>query len=86
MNMEKKRTANPKDLPLGIYEENPDPITREREPLIFLKELEGYKDKQAGSGMAFAAKREIANLLLNTEDIIICDPEGDYSPKEKGQK
>ena len=34
-----------------------------------------------GSGKSFAAKREIANCFLITEDdIIICDPESEYAP------
>lgn len=34
-----------------------------------------------GSGKSFAAKREIANcFLLTDDDIIICDPEGEYYP------
>ena len=34
-----------------------------------------------GSGKSFAAKREIANVFLVTEDdIIICDPEAEYGP------
>lgn len=34
-----------------------------------------------GSGKSFSAKREIANVFLVTEDdIIICDPEAEYSP------
>ena len=34
-----------------------------------------------GSGKSFAAKREIANVFLVTgDDIIICDPEGEYYP------
>ena len=34
-----------------------------------------------GSGKSFAAKREIANLFITTkDDIIICDPEGEYYP------
>ena len=34
-----------------------------------------------GSGKSFAAKREIANAFLITQDdITICDPEGEYSP------
>ena len=33
-----------------------------------------------GSGKSFSAKREIANAILVTDDdIIICDPEGEYS-------
>ena len=34
-----------------------------------------------GSGKSFSAKREIANcFLLTTDDIIICDPEAEYTP------
>ena len=34
-----------------------------------------------GSGKSFAAKREIVNVFLITrDDIIICDPESEYSP------
>ena len=34
-----------------------------------------------GSGKSFSAKREIANTVLVTkDDIIICDPEGEYYP------
>jgi type IV secretory pathway VirB4 component len=34
-----------------------------------------------GSGKSFAAKREITNAILITkDDIIICDPEAEYSP------
>lgn len=34
-----------------------------------------------GSGKSFSAKREIANVFLATDDdIIICDPESEYSP------
>ena len=34
-----------------------------------------------GSGKSFSAKREISNAFLVTQDdIIICDPEGEYSP------
>ena len=34
-----------------------------------------------GSGKSFAAKREIANVFLVTDDdIIICDPEAEYAP------
>lgn len=34
-----------------------------------------------GSGKSFAAKREIANVFLVTDDdIIICDPEAEYGP------
>ena len=34
-----------------------------------------------GSGKSFAAKREIANVILVTDDdVIICDPEAEYAP------
>ena len=34
-----------------------------------------------GSGKSFAAKREISNaFLLTDDDIIVCDPEGEYYP------
>jgi type IV secretory pathway VirB4 component len=34
-----------------------------------------------GSGKSFAAKREIANnFLITTDDIIVCDPENEYTP------
>ena len=34
-----------------------------------------------GSGKSFSAKREMTNAFLITkDDIIICDPEGEYSP------
>ncbi len=34
-----------------------------------------------GSGKSFSVKEEIAFLLLNTDDdILICDPEGEYAP------
>lgn len=34
-----------------------------------------------GSGKSFAAKREIVNVFLSTQDdIIVCDPEGEYFP------
>ncbi len=42
-----------------------------------------------GSGKSFSAKREIANAFLATDDdVIICDPESEYSPlvqRFKGQ-
>ena len=32
-----------------------------------------------GSGKSFSAKREMANAILVTDDdVIICDPEGEY--------
>lgn len=34
-----------------------------------------------GSGKSFAAKREIAGVVLSTEDhVMICDPEAEYAP------
>lgn len=34
-----------------------------------------------GAGKSFSAKREMTNaFLITSEDIIICDPEGEYSP------
>ena len=34
-----------------------------------------------GSGKSFSAKREIVNVFLMTkDDLLICDPEGEYSP------
>lgn len=37
-----------------------------------------------GSGKSFAAKQEIINVVLNTDDeILIIDPEGEYSPLAK---
>ncbi|MBE5837521.1 VirB4-like conjugal transfer ATPase, CD1110 family [Butyrivibrio sp.] len=34
-----------------------------------------------GSGKSFSAKREMANVMLATDDdIIVCDPEGEYAP------
>ena len=34
-----------------------------------------------GAGKSFAAKREITNVFIVTkDDIIICDPEGEYFP------
>ena len=37
-----------------------------------------------GSGKSFSAKREITNVILITKDhVVICDPEGEYSPLVK---
>ena len=37
-----------------------------------------------GSGKSFSAKREIANAFLSTDDdIIVCDPESEYTPLVK---
>jgi type IV secretory pathway VirB4 component len=38
-----------------------------------------------GSGKSFAAKREITNVFLSTDDdILICDPESEYGPVVRG--
>ena len=38
-----------------------------------------------GSGKSFAAKREIANaFLVSDDDVIICDPEAEYAPSSSG--
>jgi type IV secretory pathway VirB4 component len=47
----------------------------------WLKNPNGLILGTPGSGKSFAAKREIANVLLVTnDDVIICDPEGEYYP------
>ena len=46
-----------------------------------LKNPKGLILGTPGSGKSFAAKREIANVFLVTDDdIIICDPEAEYGP------
>ena len=46
-----------------------------------LKNANGLILGTPGSGKSFAAKREIVNVFLMTgDDIIICDPEGEYYP------
>ena len=46
-----------------------------------LKNPNGLILGKPGSGKSFSAKREMANAFLITkDDIIICDPEGEYSP------
>ena len=46
-----------------------------------LKNPNGLILSTPGSGKSFAAKREIANVFLVTDDdIIICDPEAEYGP------
>lgn len=41
----------------------------------------GADSGYAGSGKSFAAKREMVNVFLVTDDdIIICDPEAEYAP------
>ena len=47
----------------------------------WLKNPNGLILGTPGSGKSFAAKREISNVLLLTDDdVIICDPEGEYYP------
>ena len=47
----------------------------------WLKNPNGLILGTPGSGKSFAAKREIANVILLTDDdVIICDPEGEYYP------
>ena len=49
-----------------------------------LKNPNGLLLGTPGSGKSFAAKREICNVILLTDDdIIICDPEGEYYPLVK---
>lgn len=54
-----------------------------------LKNPNGLVLGTPGSGKSFSAKREIANCFLATDDdIIICDPESEYTAlvyKFKGQ-
>lgn len=46
-----------------------------------LKNPNGLIVGTPGAGKSFAAKREITNVLIVTkDDIIICDPEGEYFP------
>ena len=47
----------------------------------WLKNPNGLILGTPGSGKSFAAKREIANVFLVTnDDIMVCDPEGEYFP------
>ena len=48
----------------------------------FLKNPNGIILGTPGSGKSFSAKREICNIFLvcPKDDIIICDPEGEYTP------
>lgn len=49
-----------------------------------LKNPNGLILGKPGAGKSFAAKREIINSLLATnDDVIICDPEGEYIPLVK---
>ena len=47
----------------------------------WLKNPNGLILGTPGSGKSFAAKREISNVILVTQDdVMICDPEGEYGP------
>lgn len=47
----------------------------------WLKNPNGLILGTPGSGKSFAGKREISNVMLVTmDDVIICDPEGEYGP------
>lgn len=49
-----------------------------------LKNQNGFILGTPGSGKSFSAKREIVNVLLNTDDdVLIIDPEREYSPLVK---
>ena len=46
-----------------------------------LKNPNGLILGTSGSGKSFSAKREMSNVMLVTDDdVIICDPEGEYAP------
>lgn len=50
-----------------------------------LKNPNGFILGTPGSGKSFAAKREMVNVLLNTDDeVLIIDPEREYTPLAKG--
>lgn len=50
-----------------------------------LKAPNGFILGTPGSGKSFASKREIVSILLNTDDdVIIIDPEQEYTPLAKG--
>lgn len=50
-----------------------------------LKNPNGFILGTPGSGKSFSAKREIVNVLLNTDDdVIIIDPEREYTPLAEG--
>ena len=50
-----------------------------------LKNPNGFLLGTPGSGKSFAAKREILNVVLNTEDeVIVIDPEREYAPLARG--
>lgn len=50
-----------------------------------LKNPNGFLLGTPGSGKSFSAKREMVNVLLNTDDeVLIIDPEREYAPLAKG--
>lgn len=50
-----------------------------------LKNQNGFILGTPGSGKSFAAKREMVNVLLNTDDeVLIIDPEREYTPIAEG--
>lgn len=52
-----------------------------------LKNANGFILGTPGSGKSFAAKREMINVLLNSDDeVLIIDPEAEYLPIAKGFK
>ena len=62
----------------GLNALSPNQIMVDRKKL---KNPNGLILGTPGSGKSFAAKREICNVILLTDDdIIICDPEGEYFP------
>jgi len=50
-----------------------------------LKNANGFILGTPGSGKSFAAKREMVNVLLNSDDeVLVIDPEREYTPLAKG--
>lgn len=50
-----------------------------------LKNANGFILGTPGSGKSFAAKREIVNVLLNSDDeVLVIDPEREYAPLARG--
>ena len=50
-----------------------------------LKNANGFILGTPGSGKSFAAKREMVNVLLNTDDeVLVIDPEREYAPLASG--
>lgn len=54
---------------------------------LYLLNANGFILGASGSGKSFATKREVLNVLLNTNknnEVIIIDPDGEYAPFIKG--